>query len=64
VNLRSVAVDQAKIYHRQQRQQFQSQLEPQLNEQLELTLQDSPHSASKRQQRRDNERQRIHRSNR
>ena len=74
MNLRSVAVDQAKIYLRQERQQFQSQLEPQLNEQLdrlkalhdhhyeqlELTLQDTLHSVSKRQQRLDNERQRIH----
>lgn len=64
MNLRSVAVDQAKIYLRQERQQFQSQLEPQLNEQLdrlkalhdhhyeqlELTLQDTPHFVSKRQQ--------------
>ena len=74
MNLRSVAVDQAKIYLRQERQQFQSQLEPQLNEQLdrlkalhdhhyeqlELTLQETPHSVNKRQQRWDNERQRIH----
>lgn len=64
--LRSVAVEQAKIYLRQERQQFQSQLEPQLNEQLErlqalqskhqqqleLDLRESQQSTAKQEQQR------------
>jgi hypothetical protein len=64
--LRSVAVEQAKIYLRQERQQFQAQLIPQLDEQLdrlkalqskhqaqlELDLQGSQQSTTKQEQQR------------
>jgi hypothetical protein len=69
-------VDQAKIYLRQERQQFQSQLEPQLNEQLErlkalqskhqqqleLDLQESKQSSSKQEQQRKLKGDRIERA--
>jgi hypothetical protein len=76
MTLRSVAVDRAKIYLRQERQQFQSQLEPQLNEQLErlkalqskhqqqleLDLQESKQSSSKQEQQRKLKGDRIERA--